>query len=156
MQKCTTSLQRSLWMEQFLQQIDLHALYVGTELMCVSCVPTVDSVFSVEVGGNETQFTLRELQPNQAYRLRIAAGTGVGFGVPSEWAQHQTLAHYNHSDHSIGKEDTRPGSLSICSFLKSLFCSAQGLWVSHWSCRVIFANTWNFSNYNPYKENDII
>lgn len=82
--------------------------------ICVYRVPTVDSVFSVEVGGNETQFTLRELQPNQAYRLRIAAGTGVGFGVPSEWAQHQTLAHYNHSDHSIGKEDTRPGSLSIC------------------------------------------
>uniref|UniRef100_A0A3B4Z706 Immunoglobulin superfamily DCC subclass member 4-like n=1 Tax=Stegastes partitus TaxID=144197 RepID=A0A3B4Z706_9TELE len=54
------------------------------------------AVFSVEVGGNETQFTLRELQPNQAYRLRIAAGTGIGFGVPSEWAQHQTLAHYNH------------------------------------------------------------
>uniref|UniRef100_A0A3B4TLB8 Immunoglobulin superfamily DCC subclass member 4 n=1 Tax=Seriola dumerili TaxID=41447 RepID=A0A3B4TLB8_SERDU len=51
-----------------------------------------DTVFTVEVGGNETQFTLRELQPNQAYRLRIAAGTGVGFGIPSEWAQHQTLA----------------------------------------------------------------
>lgn len=78
--------------------------------MCVLCAPTVDSVFSVEVGGNETQFTLKELKPNQAYRLRIAAGTVVGFGVPSEWAQHQTLAHYNHSDHSVGKKDTRPGS----------------------------------------------
>ncbi|KAM6942921.1 immunoglobulin superfamily DCC subclass member 4 [Xenentodon cancila] len=60
-----------------------------------------DSVFSVEVRGNETQFTLRELQPNQVYRLRIAAGTGVGFGVPSEWAQHKTLAHFNHSDHTM-------------------------------------------------------
>ncbi|XP_039990189.1 immunoglobulin superfamily DCC subclass member 4 isoform X2 [Xiphias gladius] len=66
-----------------------------------SSLDQVDTVFSVEVGGNETQFTLRELQPNQAYRLRIAAGTGVGFGVPSEWAQHQTLAHYNHSNHSM-------------------------------------------------------
>ncbi|XP_029283903.1 immunoglobulin superfamily DCC subclass member 4 isoform X2 [Cottoperca gobio] len=66
-----------------------------------STVDQVDSVFSVEVGGNETQFTLRELQPNHAYRLRIAAGTEVGFGVPSEWAQHQTLAHFNHSDHSM-------------------------------------------------------
>uniref|UniRef100_A0A3Q3JDG5 Fibronectin type-III domain-containing protein n=1 Tax=Monopterus albus TaxID=43700 RepID=A0A3Q3JDG5_MONAL len=56
-----------------------------------STLDQVDSVFSVEVGGNETQFTLRELQPNQAYRLRIAAGTGVGFGVPSEWVQHRTL-----------------------------------------------------------------
>ncbi|XP_053192553.1 immunoglobulin superfamily DCC subclass member 4 isoform X2 [Scomber japonicus] len=66
-----------------------------------STLGQVDTVFSVEVAGNETQFTLRELQPNQAYRLRIAAGTGVGFGVPSEWAQHQTLAHYNNSDHSM-------------------------------------------------------
>ncbi|XP_023267718.1 immunoglobulin superfamily DCC subclass member 4-like isoform X1 [Seriola lalandi dorsalis] len=66
-----------------------------------SSLDQADTVFTVEVGGNETQFTLRELQPNQAYRLRIAAGTGVGFGIPSEWAQHQTLAHYNHSDHSM-------------------------------------------------------
>ncbi|KAM9765062.1 immunoglobulin superfamily DCC subclass member 4 isoform 2-T2 [Menidia menidia] len=60
-----------------------------------------DNVFSVEVKGNATQFTLRELQPNRVYRLRIAAGTSVGFGVFSEWVQHQTLAHYNHSDHSM-------------------------------------------------------
>lgn len=73
--------------------------------MSVLCIPTVGNVFSVEVGGNETQFTLRELQPNQAYRLRIAAGTGIGFGVSSEWAQHQTLAHYNQSDSSMGKDD---------------------------------------------------
>ncbi|XP_050933110.1 immunoglobulin superfamily DCC subclass member 4 isoform X2 [Lates calcarifer] len=58
-----------------------------------------DEVLSAEVGGNETQFTLRELQPNQVYRLRIAAGTGIGFGVPSEWAQHKTLAR--HSNHSM-------------------------------------------------------
>ncbi|XP_028258139.1 immunoglobulin superfamily DCC subclass member 4 [Parambassis ranga] len=64
-----------------------------------STLDQADNVFSVEVGGNETQFTLRELQPNQTYRLRIAAGTGVGFGVPSEWAQHQTLA--NNSDNSM-------------------------------------------------------
>ncbi|XP_051918794.1 immunoglobulin superfamily DCC subclass member 4 isoform X1 [Hippocampus zosterae] len=66
-----------------------------------SSLDNVDTVFSVEVGGNETQFTLRELQPNQAYRLRIAAGTAVGFGVPSEWAQHQTLAHYSHTSHRM-------------------------------------------------------
>uniref|UniRef100_A0A3B3U922 Immunoglobulin superfamily DCC subclass member 4 n=1 Tax=Poecilia latipinna TaxID=48699 RepID=A0A3B3U922_9TELE len=50
-----------------------------------------DTVFSVELRGNETQFTLRELRPNQVYRLRIAAGTAVGFGVPSEWVQQQTV-----------------------------------------------------------------
>ncbi|XP_037342384.2 immunoglobulin superfamily DCC subclass member 4 isoform X3 [Pungitius pungitius] len=65
-----------------------------------STLDQVDTVFSVEVRGNETQFTLKELQANQAYRLRIAAGTGVGFGVPSEWAQHQTFAHYSFSNHS--------------------------------------------------------
>lgn len=68
-----------------------------------ACVSTADSVFSVEVGGNETQFTLSELEPNQLYRVRIAAGTGIGFGVPSDWVQHQTLARYDHSDHSICK-----------------------------------------------------
>ncbi|CAB1339530.1 unnamed protein product, partial [Coregonus sp. 'balchen'] len=41
----------------------------------------VDNVLSVEVGGNETQLTLRELQPNQAYRLRMAAGTRAGFVI---------------------------------------------------------------------------
>lgn len=72
--------------------------------VCVSaCVSIADSVFSVEVGGNETQFTLSELEPNQVYRVRIAAGTGIGFGVPSDWVQHQTLARYDHSDHSICK-----------------------------------------------------
>ncbi|XP_017279135.1 immunoglobulin superfamily DCC subclass member 4 [Kryptolebias marmoratus] len=59
------------------------------------------TVFSVVVRGNETQFTLRELQPNQMYHLRIAAGTVVGFGVPSEWVQHKTLAHYNNTDHGM-------------------------------------------------------
>uniref|UniRef100_A0A3B5MKM0 Fibronectin type-III domain-containing protein n=1 Tax=Xiphophorus couchianus TaxID=32473 RepID=A0A3B5MKM0_9TELE len=49
------------------------------------------TVFSVELRGNETQLTLRELRPNQVYRLRIAAGTAVGFGVPSEWVLQQTI-----------------------------------------------------------------
>lgn len=78
-------------------------------MVCIIvCVPTVENIFSVEVGGNETQFTLRELQPNQIYRLRITAGTGIGFGVPSEWAQHQTLANYNQSEQSMGKKYAIP------------------------------------------------
>uniref|UniRef100_A0A3B3U909 Immunoglobulin superfamily DCC subclass member 4 n=1 Tax=Poecilia latipinna TaxID=48699 RepID=A0A3B3U909_9TELE len=56
-----------------------------------SALDQKDTVFSVELRGNETQFTLRELRPNQVYRLRIAAGTAVGFGVPSEWVQQQTV-----------------------------------------------------------------
>ncbi|KAG5848798.1 hypothetical protein ANANG_G00103250 [Anguilla anguilla] len=56
-----------------------------------------DNVTSVEVGGDETQFTLRGLQPNQLYRLRIAAGTRAGFGTPSEWTLHRTPAHINHT-----------------------------------------------------------
>ncbi|XP_035275397.1 immunoglobulin superfamily DCC subclass member 4 [Anguilla anguilla] len=56
-----------------------------------------DNVTSVEVGGDETQFTLRGLQPNQLYRLRIAAGTRAGFGTPSEWTLHRSPAHINHT-----------------------------------------------------------
>nr|XP_002662886.2 immunoglobulin superfamily DCC subclass member 4 [Danio rerio] len=50
----------------------------------------VDHIYSVEVGGNETQVTLRDLKPNQAYQLRISAGTRAGFSQSSEWASHHT------------------------------------------------------------------
>ncbi|KAM4596581.1 immunoglobulin superfamily DCC subclass member 4 [Fundulus diaphanus] len=65
-----------------------------------SALDQMDTVFSVELRGNETQFTLRELRPNQVYQLRIAAGTVVGFGVPSEWVQHQTIVRSSPSDNS--------------------------------------------------------
>lgn len=74
-------------------------------LTSLVCVPTADSVFSMEVGGNETHFTLRGLQPSQTYLLRIAAGTAIGFGVPSEWVQHKTPPI--DSDDSMGKKDIR-------------------------------------------------
>ncbi|XP_076855446.1 immunoglobulin superfamily DCC subclass member 4 isoform X2 [Brachyhypopomus gauderio] len=47
-------------------------------------------VFSVEVAGNETQVTLKDLKPSHTYELRIAAGTRAGYGRPSEWAVHHT------------------------------------------------------------------
>ncbi|XP_050970920.1 immunoglobulin superfamily DCC subclass member 4 [Labeo rohita] len=50
----------------------------------------VDHIYSVEVSGNETQVTLRDLKPNQTYQLRIAAGTRAGFSQSSEWASHHT------------------------------------------------------------------
>uniref|UniRef100_A0A673JUX6 Immunoglobulin superfamily DCC subclass member 4-like n=1 Tax=Sinocyclocheilus rhinocerous TaxID=307959 RepID=A0A673JUX6_9TELE len=50
----------------------------------------VDHIYSVEVGGNETQVTLRDLKPNQTYQLQIAAGTRAGFSQSSEWASHHT------------------------------------------------------------------
>uniref|UniRef100_A0A8C2KQL8 Immunoglobulin superfamily, DCC subclass, member 4 n=1 Tax=Cyprinus carpio TaxID=7962 RepID=A0A8C2KQL8_CYPCA len=50
----------------------------------------VDHIYSVEVGGNETQVTLKDLKPNQTYQLRIAAGTRAGFSQSSEWASHHT------------------------------------------------------------------
>ncbi|KAM4744305.1 immunoglobulin superfamily DCC subclass member 4 isoform 2-T2 [Anableps anableps] len=65
-----------------------------------SALDQKDTVFSVELRGNETQFTLRELRPNQIYRLRIAAGTAVGFGVPSQWVQHQTIVRNSPSDNN--------------------------------------------------------
>ena len=56
-----------------------------------------DQVFSTEVPGNETQLTLNSLQPNKVYRVRISAGTGAGYGVPSQWMQHRTPGVHNQS-----------------------------------------------------------
>lgn len=47
--------------------------------------------------GNETQLTLNSLQPNKVYRVRISAGTGAGYGVPSQWMQHRTPGVHNQS-----------------------------------------------------------
>ncbi|XP_018618739.2 immunoglobulin superfamily DCC subclass member 4-like [Scleropages formosus] len=60
-----------------------------------STLDEADHVSSVEVGGNDTQVTLRGLLPNRAYRLRMAAGTSAGFGTPSEWTLHHTPDHLN-------------------------------------------------------------
>lgn len=64
-----------------------------------------DQIFSTEVPGNETQFTLNSLQPNKVYRVRISAGTGAGFGAPSQWMQHRTPSTHNQS-HGTGSEGT--------------------------------------------------
>ncbi|XP_059953155.1 immunoglobulin superfamily DCC subclass member 4 isoform X4 [Mesoplodon densirostris] len=56
-----------------------------------------DQIFSTEVPGNETQFTLNSLQPNKVYRVRISAGTGTGYGAPSQWMQHRTPSVHNQS-----------------------------------------------------------
>ncbi|XP_032336821.1 immunoglobulin superfamily DCC subclass member 4 isoform X3 [Camelus ferus] len=56
-----------------------------------------DQIFSTEVPGNETQFTLNSLQPNKVYRVRISAGTGAGYGAPSQWMQHRTPSMHNQS-----------------------------------------------------------
>ncbi|XP_028921924.1 immunoglobulin superfamily DCC subclass member 4 isoform X4 [Ornithorhynchus anatinus] len=49
-----------------------------------------DQLLSAEVSANQTQLTLSSLLPGKAYRVRIAAGTSAGYGVPSEWTQHRT------------------------------------------------------------------
>ncbi|ELW62396.1 Immunoglobulin superfamily DCC subclass member 4 [Tupaia chinensis] len=56
-----------------------------------------DQTFSTEVPGNETQLTLNSLQPNKVYRVRISAGTGAGYGAPSQWVQHRTPSTHNQS-----------------------------------------------------------
>lgn len=61
-----------------------------------------DQVFSSEVPGNETQLTLHSLLPNKAYRVRISAGTGAGYGAPSPWMQHRTPSMHNQS-HGMGR-----------------------------------------------------
>lgn len=55
--------------------------------------------------GNETQFTLNSLQPNKVYQVRISAGTGTGYGAPSQWMQHRTPSVHNQS-HGTGSEGT--------------------------------------------------
>lgn len=67
---------------------------------------SADQVFSTEVPGNETQFTLSTLQPNKVYRVRISAGTGAGYGTPSPWMQHRTPSVHNQS-HGMGPEGRR-------------------------------------------------
>nr|XP_036865897.1 immunoglobulin superfamily DCC subclass member 4 isoform X5 [Manis javanica] len=56
-----------------------------------------DQIFSTEVLGNETQHTLNSLQPNKVYRVRISAGTGAGYGAPSQWMQHRTPSIHSQS-----------------------------------------------------------
>lgn len=70
----------------------------------MSPVPA-DQIFSTEVPGNETQFTLNSLQPNKVYRVRISAGTGAGYGAPSPWMQHRMPGVHNQS-HGTGSEGT--------------------------------------------------
>ncbi|XP_064421809.1 immunoglobulin superfamily DCC subclass member 4 [Latimeria chalumnae] len=54
------------------------------------CTLKEDQISSFEVGGNETQLTLHTLLPNKGYKVRIAAATNAGYGIPSEWTQHRT------------------------------------------------------------------
>nr|XP_036865895.1 immunoglobulin superfamily DCC subclass member 4 isoform X3 [Manis javanica] len=70
-----------------------------------------DQIFSTEVLGNETQHTLNSLQPNKVYRVRISAGTGAGYGAPSQWMQHRTPSIHSQS-HEL-KVRTRMESLVV-------------------------------------------
>ncbi|XP_045666681.1 immunoglobulin superfamily DCC subclass member 4 isoform X1 [Ursus americanus] len=79
-----------------------------------------DQVFSTEVPGNETQFTLSTLQPNKVYRVRISAGTGAGYGTPSPWMQHRTPSVHNQSHVPFA-----PAELKVRARMESLVVSWQ-------------------------------
>ncbi|XP_028608177.1 immunoglobulin superfamily DCC subclass member 4 isoform X2 [Grammomys surdaster] len=79
-----------------------------------------DQVFSTEVPGNETQLTLNSLQPNKVYRVRISAGTGAGYGVPSQWMQHRTPGVHNQSHVPFA-----PAELKVRAKMESLVVSWQ-------------------------------
>nr|XP_021505257.1 immunoglobulin superfamily DCC subclass member 4 isoform X2 [Meriones unguiculatus]XP_021505262.1 immunoglobulin superfamily DCC subclass member 4 isoform X2 [Meriones unguiculatus] len=79
-----------------------------------------DQVFSTEVPGNETQFTLNSLQPNKVYRVRISAGTGAGYGAPSQWVQHRTPGAHNQSHVLFA-----PAELKVRAKMESLVVSWQ-------------------------------
>ncbi|XP_059953156.1 immunoglobulin superfamily DCC subclass member 4 isoform X5 [Mesoplodon densirostris] len=79
-----------------------------------------DQIFSTEVPGNETQFTLNSLQPNKVYRVRISAGTGTGYGAPSQWMQHRTPSVHNQSHVPFA-----PAELKVRARMESLVVSWQ-------------------------------
>lgn len=78
-----------------------------------------DQIFSTEVSGNETQLTLNSLLPNKVYRVRILAGTGAGFGVPSQWMQHRTPSIHNQS-HGTGSQGTGPSDMHDFGYICAL------------------------------------
>ncbi|XP_012862509.1 immunoglobulin superfamily DCC subclass member 4 [Echinops telfairi] len=79
-----------------------------------------DQIFSAEVPGNETQLVLNSLQPNRVYRVRISAGTGAGYGAPSQWTQHRTP-----STHSQSHVPFAPAELKVRARMESLVVSWQ-------------------------------
>ncbi|XP_051677792.2 immunoglobulin superfamily DCC subclass member 4 [Oryctolagus cuniculus] len=79
-----------------------------------------DQIFSAEVPGNETQLTLHSLLPNKGYRVRIAAGTGAGYGAPSQWVQHRTPSVHNQSHVPFA-----PAELKVRARMESLVVSWQ-------------------------------
>ncbi|XP_012410480.1 immunoglobulin superfamily DCC subclass member 4 [Trichechus manatus latirostris] len=79
-----------------------------------------DQIFSTEVPGNETQLTLNSLQPNKVYRVRISAGTGAGYGAPSQWTQHRVPSMHNQSHVPFA-----PAELKVRARMESLVVSWQ-------------------------------
>ncbi|XP_036073608.1 immunoglobulin superfamily DCC subclass member 4 isoform X7 [Rousettus aegyptiacus] len=79
-----------------------------------------DQIFSTEVSGNETQLTLNSLLPNKVYRVRILAGTGAGYGAPSQWMQHRTPSIHNQSHVPFA-----PAELKVRARMESLVVSWQ-------------------------------
>ncbi|KAM9311941.1 immunoglobulin superfamily DCC subclass member 4 [Gastrophryne carolinensis] len=80
-----------------------------------------DGVISVvEVGGNETQVTLPFLQPNTIYKVRIAASTSAGFGVPSNWVLQRTRDRINQTQVGLA-----PMQLKVIAHTDSLFIAWQ-------------------------------
>ncbi|XP_004687571.2 PREDICTED: immunoglobulin superfamily DCC subclass member 4 [Condylura cristata] len=79
-----------------------------------------DQIFFTEVPGNETQLTLNSLQPSKVYRVRISAGTGAGYGAPSQWVQHRTPSVHNQSHVPFA-----PAELKVLARMESLVVSWQ-------------------------------
>ncbi|XP_066131284.1 immunoglobulin superfamily DCC subclass member 4 [Saccopteryx bilineata] len=79
-----------------------------------------DQIFTTEVPGNETQLTLNSLLPNKVYRVRISAGTGAGYGAPSQWMQHRTPNMHNQSHVPFA-----PAELKVRARMESLVVSWQ-------------------------------
>ncbi|XP_030045639.1 immunoglobulin superfamily DCC subclass member 4 [Microcaecilia unicolor] len=64
-------------------------------------------ISTVELPANQTQVMLRSLQAHQEYKVRIAAGTAVGYGTPSEWTQHRTPNRKNQTHVPLAPTDLK-------------------------------------------------
>ncbi|XP_053574515.1 immunoglobulin superfamily DCC subclass member 4 isoform X2 [Bombina bombina] len=74
-------------------------------------------IYTVEIGGNETQVILSSLLPSMIYKARISASTTAGYGAFSDWVQHRTLDKDNQTQVTLSpiqlKVSARTDSLSL-------------------------------------------
>lgn len=100
-----------------------------------------NTVTSVEVPQNSTEYLLKGLQPDTIYLLRMAAATRVGWCEPSAWTSHRTPK----TSSSIGKHSENwKGNVRISSRIWSCLLSKCITWLNR---VVFFTKLWKTFSY---------